>query len=148
MTATTEAYYRARVEGRAHSQLRHVAQQVSIIGNMDRVGLVDPGVTYVEFGAGRGMLSLALAAALPKIKLVLVDNSAVRWAPNNTTLLPFPDTPMTAICFVLTASGRLVPQSLSLALTWSSHSRIFSRTNPGFLINQRLPCAGQVQGRP
>ena len=79
------------MEGRAHSQLRHVAQQVSIIGNMDRVGLVDPGVTYVEFGAGRGMLSLALAAALPKIKLVLVDNSAVRWAPNNRTLLPFPD---------------------------------------------------------
>jgi hypothetical protein len=79
VTPATEAYHRAHLEGRAHGQLRHVAQQVSIVGNMERRGLLDPSLTYVEFGAGRGMLSLALAAALPATNMVLVDNSAVRW---------------------------------------------------------------------
>lgn len=56
--------------------LKHAQQQASIVGNMERVGMLHSASqkAFVEFGAGRGYLSCALADCAPNLeKLVLVD---------------------------------------------------------------------------
>jgi hypothetical protein len=60
-----------------------MAQQTSILANMQRVGILasaqadrdhDPTPpVYVEFGAGRGLLSLALRELAPTVPLLLVE---------------------------------------------------------------------------
>ena len=62
---------------------KHMAQQTSILANMQRVGILasaqadrdhDPTPpVYVEFGAGRGLLSLALRELAPTVPLLLVE---------------------------------------------------------------------------
>ena len=62
---------------------KHQIQQASIIGHLQRVGVlptgtVVPDTVFVEFGAGRGMLSSAIDVALPGAHVLLVERSGVR----------------------------------------------------------------------
>lgn len=45
---------------------------------MDRVGLLQPNATFIELGAGRGMLSLALVQHLKDSAFVLIDRAHTR----------------------------------------------------------------------
>ncbi|RLN89073.1 hypothetical protein BBJ28_00004883 [Nothophytophthora sp. Chile5] len=68
-----------KAAGASKSVLRHIEQQASIIGHMEQVELLqDPGAAFVELGAGRGMLSLALAQTFPDSLFVLVDRAHTR----------------------------------------------------------------------
>ncbi|XP_069497690.1 tRNA:m(4)X modification enzyme TRM13 homolog isoform X2 [Ambystoma mexicanum] len=64
------------------SAFKHLKQQASILGNMDRLGLLGPGKCYVEFGAGRGKLShwvdIALEGEANKCFL-LVERATTRF---------------------------------------------------------------------
>ncbi|GLD94481.1 hypothetical protein PINS_up003092 [Pythium insidiosum] len=64
--------------GSSKNVLRHIEQQASILGHMERVNLLDPQAAFLELGAGRGMLSLALAQALPDSLFVLIDRAGNR----------------------------------------------------------------------
>ena len=74
----------ASTAGAEHATYRHLVQQASILGNMERVGILQPasdGSTppvFIEFGAGRGMLSLAIREAVPLAPLLLVERGSVR----------------------------------------------------------------------
>eukprot|EP00667_Euglena_gracilis_P011219 EG_transcript_11444 len=52
---------------------KHVAQQSSIAAHLQKVGLLSPALTYVEFGAGKGGLSYFLSRVAPGCSNVLVD---------------------------------------------------------------------------
>lgn len=74
------------------SLLRHEKQQVSIVSHMAEAGLLNAGSNnssssssspvhpplFVEFGAGRGMLSLTLSRVLPAPHIVLIDRAPVK----------------------------------------------------------------------
>uniref|UniRef100_M4C2G3 tRNA:m(4)X modification enzyme TRM13 n=1 Tax=Hyaloperonospora arabidopsidis (strain Emoy2) TaxID=559515 RepID=M4C2G3_HYAAE len=65
--------------GASRSVLRHIEQQASIIGHMGQAKLLeDPNAAFVELGAGRGMLSLALAQMFPESLYVLIDRAHTR----------------------------------------------------------------------
>ncbi|TYZ57688.1 hypothetical protein PybrP1_008535 [[Pythium] brassicae (nom. inval.)] len=64
--------------GAAKNVLRHIEQQASILGHMARVNLLDASSVFVELGAGRGMLSLALAQSFRDSVFVLVDRAHTR----------------------------------------------------------------------
>ncbi|KAL3660070.1 hypothetical protein V7S43_014992 [Phytophthora oleae] len=65
--------------GASKSVLRHIEQQASIIGHMEQVKLLqDSNAAFVELGAGRGMLSLALAQMYPDSLYVLIDRAHTR----------------------------------------------------------------------
>ncbi|KAG3035295.1 hypothetical protein PC121_g852 [Phytophthora cactorum] len=65
--------------GASKSVLRHIEQQASIIGHMEKMKLLeDPNAAFVELGAGRGMLSLALAQMYPDCLYVLIDRAHTR----------------------------------------------------------------------
>ncbi|CAM9487311.1 unnamed protein product, partial [Choristocarpus tenellus] len=61
---------------------RHLVQQASLVGHMARRGLVGNGkensYSFVEMGAGRGGLGLAVATAFPGVDLTVVERSSVR----------------------------------------------------------------------
>ncbi|KAJ1979302.1 tRNA:m4X modification enzyme [Dimargaris verticillata] len=46
------------------SQVKHVAQQASLLGHMTTLGLLDPAFQFVEFGAGKGELTTYVQHAL------------------------------------------------------------------------------------
>jgi hypothetical protein len=54
----------ASAVGTEFRKQRHVLQQASIVGHMQRRSILSTDATYVEFGAGRGMLALAIDKAL------------------------------------------------------------------------------------
>ncbi|CAH0473969.1 unnamed protein product [Peronospora belbahrii] len=65
--------------GASRSLLRHIEQQTSIIGHMEKVNLLqNSNAAFVELGAGRGMLSLALAHIFPASLYVLIDRAHTR----------------------------------------------------------------------
>lgn len=65
--------------GSSNGVIRHIEQQASIIGHMDRVKLLEnSNAAFVELGAGRGMLSLALAQLYPDSLYVLIDRAHTR----------------------------------------------------------------------
>ncbi|OWZ12247.1 TRNA guanosine-2'-O-methyltransferase [Phytophthora megakarya] len=65
--------------GASKSVLRHIEQQASIIGHMEKATLLeDSNAAFVELGAGRGMLSLALAQMYPDSLYVLIDRAHTR----------------------------------------------------------------------
>ncbi|KAJ0393502.1 hypothetical protein ATCC90586_010051 [Pythium insidiosum] len=70
--------------GSTKNVLRHIEQQASILGHMDRAELLDPQAAFLELGAGRGMLSLALAQALPDSLFVLIDRAGNRAKADHT----------------------------------------------------------------
>ena len=60
------------------NSLRHEEQQRSIVGHMEKRGLLQPEYVYVEMGAGRGTLSRTLNEALPGSHIVLVERGSQR----------------------------------------------------------------------
>lgn len=74
-----DALYAEKKEaGAAKNILRHIEQQASILGHMERVKLLDENSTFVELGAGRGMLSFALAQSFKDSVYVLIDRAHTR----------------------------------------------------------------------
>ncbi|EDV22993.1 uncharacterized protein TRIADDRAFT_57802 [Trichoplax adhaerens] len=63
----------------ATNAIKHYLQQASIIGNMEKFGLLRSQACYIEFGAGRGKLSHWVARALSeynnKVEFVLIDRA-------------------------------------------------------------------------
>ncbi|XP_058699260.1 tRNA:m(4)X modification enzyme TRM13 homolog isoform X2 [Poecile atricapillus] len=53
------------------SAFKHLKQQASILGNMEKLHLLGPGRCFVEFGAGRGKLSHWVDIALENVESVL-----------------------------------------------------------------------------
>jgi tRNA:m4X modification enzyme len=71
--------------GASKSILRHIEQQASILEHMARSNLLkEPDAAFVELGAGRGMLSLALAQLFPAGLFVLVDRAHTRGKADNS----------------------------------------------------------------
>ncbi len=62
--------------------LKHPTQNASLLGHLDRAGLLGAPAVYVEFGSGRGQLtfwlSRAAAARAPECDFLLVDRSSHR----------------------------------------------------------------------
>ncbi|XP_061489808.1 tRNA:m(4)X modification enzyme TRM13 homolog isoform X2 [Rhineura floridana] len=61
---------------------KHLKQQASILGNMERLHLLEPGNCFVEFGAGRGKLSHWVDIALQDSKdvhFLLVERATTRF---------------------------------------------------------------------
>ncbi|XP_027596571.1 tRNA:m(4)X modification enzyme TRM13 homolog [Pipra filicauda] len=64
------------------SAFKHLKQQASILGNMERLHLLGPGRCFVEFGAGRGKLSHWVDVALQNVENVqflLVERATTRF---------------------------------------------------------------------
>ena len=68
-------------------QQKHQIQQASIIGHLQKKGVLPTSAAsaaeacptvFVEFGAGRGMLSSAIDVALPGANVLLVERDGVR----------------------------------------------------------------------
>ncbi|NXJ02407.1 TRM13 enzyme, partial [Psophia crepitans] len=64
------------------SAFKHLKQQASILGNMEKLHLLGPGRCFVEFGAGRGKLSHWVDIALQNVENVqflLVERATTRF---------------------------------------------------------------------
>lgn len=64
------------------SASKHLKQQASILGNMEKLHLLGPGRCFVEFGAGRGKLSHWVDVALENVESVqflLVERATTRF---------------------------------------------------------------------
>ncbi|XP_030808844.1 tRNA:m(4)X modification enzyme TRM13 homolog [Camarhynchus parvulus] len=64
------------------SAFKHLKQQASILGNMERLHLLGPGRCFVEFGAGRGKLSHWVDIALENVEgvqFLLVERATTRF---------------------------------------------------------------------
>ncbi|XP_066478872.1 tRNA:m(4)X modification enzyme TRM13 homolog isoform X2 [Tiliqua scincoides] len=61
---------------------KHLKQQASLLGNMERLNLLGPGRCFVEFGAGRGKLSHWVDIALQgaeNVHFLLVERETTRF---------------------------------------------------------------------
>ncbi|XP_056211320.1 tRNA:m(4)X modification enzyme TRM13 homolog isoform X1 [Falco biarmicus] len=64
------------------SAVKHLKQQASILGNMEKLHLLGPGRCFVEFGAGRGKLSHWVDVALQdaeNVQFLLVERATTRF---------------------------------------------------------------------
>ncbi|CAM4592508.1 unnamed protein product [Lepidochelys olivacea] len=64
------------------SALKHLKQQASILGNMEKLQLLGPGRCFIEFGAGRGKLSHWVDIALQdaaNVHFLLVERATTRF---------------------------------------------------------------------
>ncbi|NXT02270.1 TRM13 enzyme, partial [Jacana jacana] len=64
------------------SAFKHLKQQASILGNMEKLHLLGPGRCFVEFGAGRGKLSHWVHVALhdvENVQFLLVERATTRF---------------------------------------------------------------------
>ncbi|NWI11218.1 TRM13 enzyme, partial [Crypturellus soui] len=64
------------------SAFKHLKQQASILGNMEKLHLLGPGRCFVEFGAGRGKLSHWVDTALQNaenVHFLLVERATTRF---------------------------------------------------------------------
>ncbi|XP_059710371.1 tRNA:m(4)X modification enzyme TRM13 homolog isoform X2 [Haemorhous mexicanus] len=64
------------------SAFKHLKQQASILGNMEKLHLLGPGRCFVEFGAGRGKLSHWVDIALENVEgvqFLLVERATTRF---------------------------------------------------------------------
>ncbi|XP_009068129.1 PREDICTED: tRNA:m(4)X modification enzyme TRM13 homolog, partial [Acanthisitta chloris] len=64
------------------SAFKHLKQQASILGNLEKLHLLGPGRCFVEFGAGRGKLSHWVDVALQNVESVqflLVERATTRF---------------------------------------------------------------------
>uniref|UniRef100_A0A8C5XA50 tRNA:m(4)X modification enzyme TRM13 n=1 Tax=Malurus cyaneus samueli TaxID=2593467 RepID=A0A8C5XA50_9PASS len=64
------------------SAFKHLKQQASILGNMEKLHLLGPGRCFVEFGAGRGKLSHWVDIALgnvENVQFLLVERATTRF---------------------------------------------------------------------
>jgi len=61
--------------------LKHLIQNSSLLGQMDKAGLLENGNTFIEFGSGRGQLSYWLTKAVEDpstCQFILVDKASQR----------------------------------------------------------------------
>jgi tRNA:m4X modification enzyme len=61
--------------------LKHLIQNSSLLGQLDKSGLLENGSTYVEFGSGRGQLTYWLTQAVgdpSTCQFILVDKASHR----------------------------------------------------------------------
>ena len=61
--------------------MKHHIQNSSLVGHLASAGLLQPDLTFVEFGSGRGSLSYWLCRALPRpqaAQLVMIDRASPR----------------------------------------------------------------------
>ncbi|KAK2167501.1 hypothetical protein LSH36_27g09072 [Paralvinella palmiformis] len=61
---------------------KHINQQASLIGHLQKAGLLRDGISYLEFGAGKGGLSHWIQLALSQCsnnQYILIDRSSVRY---------------------------------------------------------------------
>ncbi|VDI29464.1 tRNA:m4X modification enzyme [Mytilus galloprovincialis] len=66
--------------------IRHRKQQASLIGHLDKMGLIKEAMTYVELGAGKGMLSHWIQKASEEndnCNYILVDRGTCRYKADN-----------------------------------------------------------------
>uniref|UniRef100_K3WRJ6 tRNA:m(4)X modification enzyme TRM13 n=1 Tax=Globisporangium ultimum (strain ATCC 200006 / CBS 805.95 / DAOM BR144) TaxID=431595 RepID=K3WRJ6_GLOUD len=78
-TCCNALYAEKKEAGSSKNILRHIEQQASILGHMERMRLLDDEkATFVELGAGRGMLSYALAQQFRGSVYVLIDRAHMR----------------------------------------------------------------------
>lgn len=73
-----------KVPGYGHTVLRHLTQNASLLGLLQKEQLLQPQITtcYVEFGAGKGQLTQWLTDSVENLDLatfLLVDRSAQRY---------------------------------------------------------------------
>uniref|UniRef100_A0A452IWZ8 tRNA:m(4)X modification enzyme TRM13 n=1 Tax=Gopherus agassizii TaxID=38772 RepID=A0A452IWZ8_9SAUR len=64
------------------SAFKHLKQQASILGNMEKLHLLGPGRCFIEFGAGRGKLSHWVDIALQdaeNVHFLLVERATTRF---------------------------------------------------------------------
>uniref|UniRef100_A0A8B9F7V6 tRNA:m(4)X modification enzyme TRM13 n=1 Tax=Amazona collaria TaxID=241587 RepID=A0A8B9F7V6_9PSIT len=64
------------------SAFKHLKQQASILGNMEKLHLLGPGRCFIEFGAGRGKLSHWVDVALQNVEdvqFLLVERATTRF---------------------------------------------------------------------
>ncbi|XP_010017143.1 PREDICTED: tRNA:m(4)X modification enzyme TRM13 homolog, partial [Nestor notabilis] len=64
------------------SAFKHLKQQASILGNMEKLHLLGPGRCFIEFGAGRGKLSHWVDVALQNtqnVQFLLVERATTRF---------------------------------------------------------------------
>ncbi|NXP25908.1 TRM13 enzyme, partial [Scytalopus superciliaris] len=64
------------------SAFKHLKQQASILGNLEKLHLLGPGRCFVEFGAGRGKLSHWVDVALQNVEgvqFLLVERATTRF---------------------------------------------------------------------
>uniref|UniRef100_A0A8B9IG30 tRNA:m(4)X modification enzyme TRM13 n=1 Tax=Anser cygnoides TaxID=8845 RepID=A0A8B9IG30_ANSCY len=64
------------------SAFKHLKQQASILGNMEKLHLLGPGRCFIEFGAGRGKLSHWVDVALQDVEdtqFLLVEKATTRF---------------------------------------------------------------------
>ncbi|XP_074858301.1 tRNA:m(4)X modification enzyme TRM13 homolog isoform X2 [Carettochelys insculpta] len=64
------------------SAFKHLKQQASILGNMEKLHLLEPGRCFIEFGAGRGKLSHWVNIALQdaeNVHFLLVERATTRF---------------------------------------------------------------------
>ncbi|KAI8588310.1 methyltransferase TRM13-domain-containing protein [Geranomyces variabilis] len=57
---------------------KHAIQQASLLGHINRQGMLVPGKLFLEFGAGKGELSKWLHIAVGESKHVLIDRGSFR----------------------------------------------------------------------
>ena len=63
------------------SVLKHLIQNSSLLGHLEKAGLLEGGTTFVEFGSGRGQLTYWLTQALQDpatCQFLLVDKASHR----------------------------------------------------------------------
>ena len=63
------------------SVLKHLIQNSSLLGQLDKTGLLENGNTFVEFGSGRGQLTYWLTKAVSDpttCQFLLVDKASHR----------------------------------------------------------------------
>ena len=63
------------------SVLKHLIQNSSLLGQLDKTGLLENGNTFVEFGSGRGQLTYWLTKAVgdpSTCQFLLVDRASHR----------------------------------------------------------------------
>ena len=66
--------------------LKHLIQNSSLLGQLDKSGLLENGNTFVEFGSGRGQLTYWLTKAVPDAttcQFILVDRASPRHKMDN-----------------------------------------------------------------
>ncbi|EFA11905.1 tRNA:m(4)X modification enzyme TRM13 homolog-like Protein [Tribolium castaneum] len=62
---------------------KHLKQASAILGLLDESGLIKPETCFVEFGAGRGLLSYWLAQACPQATFLLIERSSPKHKRDN-----------------------------------------------------------------
>ena len=82
------------------SVLKHLIQNSSLLGQLDKSGLLENGNTFIEFGSGRGQLTYWLTRAVTDpstCQFILVDKASHRHKFDNRLVVITAGTPSHSI---------------------------------------------------